>query len=61
MENPMCASFKDYNDIPKAVPFDFIEDNVTWVSSKISVTSGALGAEAIDLRNWIIFFWCASE
>ena len=43
------------------VPLDFTEDDVTWVASKISGAAGALGAEAIELRNWLIRFWCALE
>ena len=46
---------------PKAVPLDFTEDDVTWVASKLSGAAGALGAEAIELRNWILCFGCASE
>ena len=32
-----------------------------WVASKISGTAGALGAEAIELINWILCLGCASE
>ena len=32
-----------------------------WVTSKLSGASGALGAEAIELRNWLLRFGCASE
>ena len=38
-----------------------MEDDVTWVSSKLSGLAGALGAEAIELRNWILRFRCSSE
>ena len=31
------------------------------VTSKLSGVAGALGAEAIDLRNWLLRFVCASE
>ena len=31
------------------------------VASKLSGAAGALGAEAIDLINWLICFGCASE
>ena len=30
--------------------------HVTWVASKISGAAGALGAEAIELRNWLLCF-----
>ena len=43
------------------VPLDFSEENVTWVVSKLSGASGALGAESIELRNWLLCFGCASE
>ena len=31
------------------------------VASKLSGTAGALGAEAIELRNWLLCFRCASK
>ena len=43
------------------VPLDFTEDDVTWVASKLSGAAGALGADAIELRNWLLCFRCASE
>ena len=49
VENPTCAAFEVYEDVPKTVPLDFTEDDVTWVASKLSGTAGALGAEAISL------------
>ena len=47
--------------MPETVPLDFLEDNIMWVASKFSGAAGALGAEAIELRNWILCFGCASE
>ena len=38
MENPECAAFKEYGEVPETVPPDFTEDGVTWVSSKLSNT-----------------------
>ena len=43
------------------VPLDFTEDDVTWVVSKLSGAAGALGAEAVELRNWPIRFGRAKE
>ena len=60
-ENPTCAAFKVYEDVPEMVPLDFKEDDVTWVSSKLSGAAGALGAEAMELQNWLLCFGCASE
>ena len=31
------------------------------VASKLSGATGALGAEAIELRNWLLRFVCESE
>ena len=56
MENPMCTAFEGHEDAPKTVPLDFAEDDVTWVSSNISGTTGALAEKAIDLRDFIICF-----
>ena len=60
VENPTCAAFEDYGEVPDTVPLDFTEDDVTCVASKLSGTAVALGAEAIDLRNWLLRFGCAS-
>ena len=61
VENPTCAAFKKYEDVPKTVPLDFTEDDVTWVTSKLFGAAGVLGAEAIELRNWLLRFRCAYE
>ena len=61
MENPACAAFEKYEDVPETVPLDFTEDDVTWVTSKIFGAAGALGAEAIELCNWLLCFGCASK
>ena len=61
MENPTCAAFKEYEEVPKTVPFNFTEDDVTWVASKLFGAAGALGAEAMELSNWLLRFRCASE
>ena len=60
-ENPTCAAFEDYEDMPETVTLHFTEDDVTWVASKISSAEGALGAEAIEQRNWLLRFGFASE
>ena len=61
LENPTCAAYEEYKDIPETVLLDFMEDDVMWVASKLSSAAGALGAEAIELRNWLLRFGCASE
>ena len=61
VENPTCAAFEVYEEVPKMVPLDFTEDDVTRVASKLSDAAGALGAEAMELRNWLLRFGCASE
>ena len=43
------------------VPLDFTEDDITWVASKLSSAAGEPRAEAIELRNWRIFFRFVSE
>ena len=60
-KNSMFAAFEEYEEFPKTVPLYFMEDDVTWVTSNLSSAAGALGAEAIELRNWLIRFWCALE
>ena len=47
VEKPACAAFEKYEDLPKTVPLDFMEDVVTWVVSKLSSAAGALGVEAV--------------
>ena len=60
-ENPACAAFEEYEDVPETVPLDFMKDDVTWVASKLSGAAGELGAETMELRNWLLRFGCASE
>ena len=45
----------------ETVPLDFTEYDITWVSSKLSGATGALGAEAIELINWLLRSGCVSE
>ena len=61
VENPTCTAFEVYEEVPKTVPLKFTEDDVTWVSSKPSGAAGTLGAEAMEPRNWLPRFGCASE
>ena len=61
VENPTCAAFEEYEDVPETVPLNFTEGDVTWVASKLSGAAGALGAEAMGIRNWLLCFGCASE
>ena len=61
VENPACAAFEEYEDVPKTVPLDFTEDDVTWVASILSGSAGALGAKAMELRNWLLRFGFPSE
>ena len=57
----MCKAFEEYEELPETVPLGFREDDVTWVASNLSGAAGALGAEAIELQNWLLPFVCASE
>ena len=61
VENPMCAAFEENEEVPETVPLDFMEDYVTWATSNISSVVGALGAEPIELINWILCFVCVLE
>ena len=51
VEKPACAAIEDYGQVHETVLLDFTEGDVMWVTSKLSGGVGALGAEAIDLRN----------
>ena len=57
----MCASLEEYEELPETVLLDFTEDDVMWIVSKLSGAAGVLGVEAIELRNWLLCFGCASE
>ena len=61
VENLTCAAFEKYGELTETVPIDFMEDDITWVASKLSGAAGVLGAEAIELRNWLLHFGCVSE
>ena len=41
VENPTCAAFEEYEEVPETVPLDFMEDDLTWVTSNISGAAGA--------------------
>ena len=47
--------------MPETVLLELTEDDVTWFASKISGAAGVLGAEVMELRNWILLFGCALE
>ena len=59
--NPTCTDFEEYQEVPEMVPLDFSEIDVMWITSKISGTAGALGAESIKTRNWLLRFGYASD
>ena len=61
VENPTFLASEEYEKVPKTLPFYFTENYGKWVSSKLSGVSGALGAEVIELRNWLLHCWCLSE
>ena len=44
VENPTCADFEEYKEVPETVPLDLSEEDVMWVASKLSGAAGALGA-----------------
>ena len=52
----MCADFEEYENMSKTVILNFTEDCVLWVASNLSGATGALRAEAIEPRNWLVFF-----
>ena len=61
VESPVFAVFKEYGEDPETVPLDFMESDVTLVASKLSDAVGVLGAEAIELCNWLLRCGCSSE
>ena len=61
VEKTTCTAFKEYGEVPETVPLDFTEDDVTWVASKLFGAAGALRADDIELRNWLLRFGCSSD
>ena len=61
MEKPKCTDFDKYGEVPKTVPLNYMEDDVTWVASKLSGVASAQGVEAMELQNWLLHFGCASD
>ena len=47
VKTPVCAAFEEYGKVPETVPLKFVEDDVTWILSKISGAAGVLRADAI--------------
>ena len=58
---PCAQPSRNTGGFPEKVPLNFTEDDVTWVASKLSDAAGALGAEAIEVINWLLCFGCVSE
>ena len=56
VKNPACAAFEEYEEVPKTVPLDFTENDVTRVASKLSSAAGTMGVEAMELCNWLLCF-----
>ena len=44
VENPTCAAFEEYEDIPETAPLDFTEDDVMWSASKALWRSRCAGS-----------------
>ena len=40
------------------MPLDLSEENVTWVTLKLSGSTGALREEYIELNNWLLQILC---
>ena len=59
VRDPRCSSFERYKEVPETVPLELLEEDVTWVSLKLSCAVGALGEEALELKNWLIWLVCA--
>ena len=57
----MCAAFEEHEEVPETLPLDSVDYDITWIASKLYGAAGALGAEAIELRNWILHFECVLE
>ena len=57
----MCTAFDEYEEVTDTVPLYFLEDDVTWVEFRLSGAAGALGAEAIELKNLLLRLGCASN
>ena len=38
-----------------------MEDNITWVVSKLYGAAGSIWGEATELKHWLLQFGCASE
>ena len=59
--DPRFSAFERYAELPEMVHLNFLEDIVTWVLLKLLSVEEAMGAEAIELNNWFLRCWCASE
>ena len=59
---PICYAFERYDEVPETMPLDFLEDGVTWVAPNISSSAGKLGAEDLEIKNWLLqFVWASKE
>ena len=56
-----CYTFERYEKVPETMPLNFLEEDITWVVSKLSGVAGTLGVKALELKNWLLRFRCASK
>ena len=57
VENPTCAASKEYEKVPETVPLELLEDEITWVESKLSGAAGSLAKDiVIELSKWLLRF-----
>ena len=53
----MGAAFEEYREVPETVPLNFTQDDVSWVTLKISGAAGMLGAEVIGAEKMVPSLW----
>ena len=47
--------------MPYMVHINFLKDNITWVASNVLVALEALVAEALELKNCLLWFGCTPK
>ena len=59
--DPHCSDIEYYYEVPKISLLDLLEDDITWLTSKLSGAAGATLVEATKLKHSMLRFRYASE
>ena len=57
---PQWSSFEDYKHGSDIIPLDILEEDIQWVSSKLSGAAGPSLTDKLAFQIWMLCFGLAS-